>query len=135
MDRRKFLGYTSAMFGLVALGVSIYLYEDSHSFVSHVLRELIGDFTMEPQQERRFVNAFAESFGPEKLAAMIGLYRIQSDAGLGMAFTRSRIDHFERALVTEFLTTTDYLRKRHELKPSVIYLGHKLCSNPFARFA
>lgn len=135
MNRRKFLGYSAATFGLAALGASAFLHEDSDSFIPRLLHELIGDFAMTPQQEEQFVKSFAESFGTKKLAVMIALYRVDESTGLGTEFTRGRIDRFERALVTEFLTSTDYLRKQHEKNPDVLYVGHKLCSNPFAQFS
>lgn len=134
MKRRHFIVGTLALGGLAALGGAAYAYRSPDDFIPGVLHALVGDYEMDPEQERRFVESFIEAYGETKLIALTGLYRLRAASGLGTAFVDQEIERFERQLVTDFMTTTDYLRQPREGNPPVIYLGRFPCRNPYARF-
>lgn len=135
MNRRTFLALSAAGVSVAALGSAAVVFEDSHSFIPALLREYIGDYQMDEEQERAFVEAFSEDYGAEKLIAVIGLYRIRSGTGLGTGYTNGKVDEFERKLVTDFLVTTDYLRKQNEPDAQVTFVGFRMpCTNPYATF-
>ncbi|MEH6386535.1 MULTISPECIES: hypothetical protein [Pseudomonas] len=135
MNRRKFLALSAATVSVAALGSAAIVFEDSHSFIPALLHEYIGDYQMTEEQENNFVDAFAEEYGEEKLAAVIGLYRIRSGTGLGTGYTNAKVDEFERKLVTDFLVTTDYLKKQGEPNAQVNFIGFRIpCNNPYATF-
>lgn len=135
MNRRKFLVLSAATVSVAALGSAAIVFEDSHSFIPALLHEYIGDYQMTEEQEKNFVDAFADEYGEEKLAAVIGLYRIRSGTGLGTGYTNAKVDEFERKLVTDFLVTTDYLKKQGEANPQVNFIGFRIpCNNPYATF-
>lgn len=135
MHRRTFLALSAATLGVAALGSAAFVFEDSHAFIPALLHEYIGDYQMDEKQEKSFVDAFAEHYGAEKLIAVIGLYRIRSGTGLGTGRTNAKVDEFERKLVTDFLVTTDYLKKQGEPNPEVNFIGFKVaCNNPYAQF-
>lgn len=135
MKRRTLLIGSATALGLAAVGSAALLHDDRYSFVAGLLRQFIGDFRMAPQHERQFVDALVERYGAQKFAALIGLYRLRSASGLGTAHSDARLDRFERMLVADFMTATDYFGKRHEANPRVAFVGYRLpCRNPFARF-
>ena len=135
MNRRNFLALSVATVSVAALGSAAVVFEDSHSFIPALLHEYIGDYQMDEEQERAFIDAFAEDYGAEKLIAVIGLYRIRSGTGLGTGYTNGKVDEVERKLVTDFLVTTDYLQKKNEPGASVNFVGFRIpCNNPYATF-
>lgn len=135
MNRRTLLIYSAATASLAAVGTTALVYEDRHTFIPALLHALIGNFRMDPQQQRQFVEAVTERYGIRKFTALIGLYKIRSDTGLGTAYTNAKVDKFERMLLTDFMTSTDYLGKQHEENPNVSFIGYRLpCRNPFAQF-
>lgn len=135
MNRRKFLALSAATVSVAALGSAAIIFEDSHAFIPALLHEYVGNYQMDEEQEKKFVDGFAEQYGAEKLAAVIGLYRIRSATGLGVRYTNAKVDEFERRLVTDFLVTTDYLAKQDQPNPRVNFIGFKIaCNNPYAQF-
>ncbi|HDZ56704.1 MAG TPA: hypothetical protein ENI17_08310 [Pseudomonas xinjiangensis] len=134
MNRRKFLACSAATLGVAALGTTAMVFEDSSSFIPGLLHKLVGEFSMDEAQQKRFVDSIENRYGSEKLAALIGLYRIRSGTGLGVSYTNSKVDRFERMLLTDFMVSTDYLKKQHEKNPRVNFLGHFPCNNPYARY-
>lgn len=135
MKRRTLLIGTSAALGLAAAGSAALIHNDRYSFVAGLLRRFVGDFRMEAQHERQFADAVAQRYGAQKFAALIGLYELRSASGLGSAYTDAKLDRFERMLVADFMTATDYFGKRHQANPQVAFIGYRLpCRNPFARF-
>lgn len=136
MKRRTLLIHSATTLGLAAAGSVAFVYEDSYTFIPGLLQRLVGDFHMARQHEQQFVEALARHYGARKLAALIGLYKIRSATGLGTTYTNAKLDRFERMLVTDFLTATDYLGKQHEPNPKVSFIGYRLpCRNPFATFS
>lgn len=135
MKRRTFLVSSAASLGLVAVGAGAWVYEDRQVFIPHLLHRLVGDFEMDERDQRQFVEAMAAHYGSEKLTALMGLYKIRQETGLGSAYTSVRVDKFERRLLTDFMVSTDFLRKQGQASPKVAFLGYRLpCSNPYARF-
>jgi len=135
MKRRTLLIASAATLSVAAVGSAAWANEDRHVFIPQLLQELIGDFRMDADDQHRFVEAVAEHHGAAKLKALMALYKIRSETGLGSAYTNLRVDQFERRLLTDFLVSTDYLRKQQEQSPKVSFIGYRLpCSNPYARF-
>jgi hypothetical protein len=135
MKRRTLLLSSAATLGLVAVGSAAWVYEDRQVFIPELLRQLVGDFQMAADDQRKFVDALAGHYGSEKLTALMGLYKIRQQAGVGSAYTDLRVDYFERRLLTDFMVSTDYQRRQHEPNPTVSFVGYRLpCSNPSARF-
>ncbi len=135
MKRRTLLLSSAATLGLAAVGSAAWVYEDRQVFIPELLHKLVGDFQMSAEDQRKFVDAMAGHYGSQKLTALMGLYKIRQQTGVGSAYTDLRVDNFERRLLTDFMVSTDYLRRQHEANPTVAFLGYRLpCSNPYARF-
>lgn len=139
MNRRQFLTFSAATAGVMVVGViggTALVFEDSHTYIPSLLRELVGDYNMEIGQQRRFVDSFAKDYGENKLMVVIGLHRIRAETGLGIARTNAKLNLFERRLLTDFLTSTDYLRQPKSAKPQLSFVGYKVpCNNPYAQFS
>ena len=134
MKRRTFLIASTATLGLVAAGAGAWVYEDRQVFIPQLLQRMVGDFRMDAEDERQFVDALAAHYGEEKLLVLMGLYKIRQQTGVGTPYTDPRVDTFERRLLTDFMVSTDFLRHT-EANPKVAFLGYRLpCSNPYARF-
>lgn len=135
MKRRTLLIASAATLGVAAVGSAAWAYEDSHVFVPQLLQQLVGDFRMDAEDQRKFVDAMTEHYGSRKLKALMALYKIRAQTGLSSDYTNPKVDQFERRLVTDFMVSTDYLRQRQAENPKVSFLGYRLpCSNPYARF-
>lgn len=135
MKRRTLLIASAATLSVAAVGSAAWAYEDSHVFVPQLLQQLVGDFRMDAEDQRKFVDAMTEHYGARKLKALMALYKIRAQTGLGSDYTNPKVDQFERRLVTDFMVSTDYLRQRQAENPKVSFLGYRLpCSNPYARF-
>ncbi|WP_213909743.1 hypothetical protein [Stutzerimonas nitrititolerans] len=135
MKRRTLLIASAATLGAAAVGSAAWAYEDSHVFVPQLLQQLVGGFRMEAEDQRKFVDAMTEHYGTHKLKALMALYKIRSQTGMGSDYTNARVDQFERRLLTDFMVSTDYLRQPRADNPKVSFIGYRLpCSNPYARF-
>ncbi|MEL7557962.1 hypothetical protein [Stutzerimonas chloritidismutans] len=135
MKRRTLLVSSAAALGLVAVGSGAWVYEDRQVFIPQLLQRLVGTFQMDSEDQRKFVDAMANHYGSQKLTALMGLYKIRQETGVGTPYTDLRVDHFERRLLTDFMVSTDYLRQQNKTNPMVSFLGYRLpCSNPYARF-
>lgn len=135
MKRRTLLLSSAATLGLAAVASASWVYEDRQVFIPELLHRLVGDFEMAGADQRKFVDALAGHYGSEKLTALMGLYKIRQQTGVGSAYTDVKVDSFERRLLTDFMVSTDYLRRQHEPRPKVSFVGYRLpCSNPYARF-
>lgn len=135
MKRRTLLLSSAATLGLAAVASAAWVYEDRQVFIPDLLHRLVGDFQMDAEDQCKFVDALAGHYGAEKLTALMGLYKIREETGVGSPYTDLRVDNFERRLLTDFMVSTDYLSRQHEPNPTVSFLGYRLpCSNPYARF-
>lgn len=135
MKRRTLLISSAASLGLVAVGAGAWVYEDRQVFIPHLLQRLVGNFQMDDEDQRKFVDAMAGHYGSEKLTALMGLYKIRQQTGVGTPYTDLRVDNFERRLLTDFMVSTDFLRQQNKPNPKVSFIGYRLpCSNPYARF-
>ncbi|UAW99183.1 twin-arginine translocation signal domain-containing protein [Halopseudomonas nanhaiensis] len=136
MNRRQFLTLSAAGVTVAALGSAAWLYEDEQDYVLGLVRQYIGDFRMEQAQRKRFVDDVTARYGDLKTAMLVGLHKVRDHTGAGIDYTDERVEWFERRIVTEFITSTDYVRKQGENNPTLTYLGiHTPCTNPFARFS
>lgn len=134
MKRRTLLIASAATLGVAAVGSAAWVYEDKYVFVPQLLQRLVGDFRMDAENQHKFVDALAAHHG-NKLSALMALYKIRSESGLGSAYTNLRLDQFERRVLTDFMVSTDYLRQPRADNPKVSFIGYRLpCSNPYARF-
>lgn len=135
MKRRTLLLSSAATLGLAAVGSAAWVYEDRQVFISELLHQLVGGFQMTAADQRKFVDAMAGHYGSKKLTALMGLYKIRQQTGVGSAYTNLKVDSFERRLLTDFLVSTDFLRQQDQSNPNVSFLGYRLpCSNPYAKF-
>lgn len=135
MNRRTLLIGSAGALGLAAAGSAALVHNDRYSFVTGLLQRFVGRFQMTQRHERQFVDAVAQRYGAQKFAALIGLYELRAASGLGSAYTNAKLDRFERMLVADFMTATDYFGKRHQANPHVSFVGYRLpCRNPFAKF-
>ena len=135
MNRRTFLILSGTTLGAAAVGGSMAIFEHPHNYIPALLQEYLGKFTMDKADERQFVDAFREFYGNDKIMGFVGLHRIREATSLGTSYTHSRVELFQRRLVSDFITSTDFFQKYQlEAVPHVTFRGFKLpCSNPFAR--
>jgi tellurite resistance protein len=135
MNRRNFLVGSVATCAVVAVaGASVLVYGSNERFLIGLLNEMVGAFSMSEDDQRKFVTYFSRDYGSKKLMAVIELYRLKVKAHIGIARTDDELDKFERRLVTDFMVSTDYLRKQHQDNPAIAYLGPRVCGNPYAQF-
>lgn len=136
MNRRQFLALSAAGVTVAALGSAAFFHEDENQFVMGLIRQYIGDFRMEREQKKRFVEDVTARYGDLKTAMLIGLHNVRDHTGAGIDYTDERVDWFERRVISEFITSTDYVRKQGEANPQLTYFGiHTPCTNPYARFS
>lgn len=137
MNRRTFLILSGTTLGAVtaAMGGSIAMFQYPHTYIPALLQEYLGKFTMDVEDERQFVDAFSEFYGNDKIIGFVGLHRIREATSLGTPYTHSRVELFQRRLISDFITSTDFFQRYQlETVPHVTFRGFKLpCSNPFAR--
>ena len=135
MKRRTLLISSVATLGLVAVSSAAWVFEDRQVFIPHLLHRMVGNFHMDEDDQRRFVDAMADHYGSEKLTALMGLYKIREETGAGTSFTDLRVDMFERRLLTDFMVSTDFLKQQGKTNPKASFIGYRLpCSNPYAQF-
>lgn len=137
MNRRNFLILSATTVSAAAIGGSLSIMDDPYSYIPSLLRQYVGDYTMDAEQEQQFVDAFSEHYGVDKVIGFVSLHRIRDASSLGTEYTNTKVDLYERRLVSDFITSTDFFRKYQEGGvPHVSFTGFKLpCSNPFARRA
>lgn len=135
MNRRNFLMLSATTVSAAAVGGTLTVLDEPYEYIGTLLREFVGDFTMDAVQQRQFVDAFSDHYGNQKVMAFVGLHRIRRSTSLGTVYTHTKIDLYERRLISDFMTSTDFFRKYQEGDvPHVSFTGFKLpCSNPFAR--
>jgi hypothetical protein len=142
MLSRRTLLLASAGVGVLALagwrgGAAM----DGNALVRLVLKRHLGPFTMSEEELDRFVTAFAEKYDwllpGQKLRVASNL---SFDVGLHAAFRsvlpaedEGEFDRFERRLLAEFHTLTDF-PWRDEVEAPVRFVGGGACLNPFAKF-
>ncbi len=137
MNRRSFLILSATTLSAAAIGGSLAIMDDPYTYIPHLLRQYVGEYTMDPEQEREFVDAFSEYYGAEKVIGFVTLHHVRSESALGTDYTDAKVDLYERRLVSDFMTSTDFFRRYQEQGvPHVSFTGFKLpCSNPFAQRA
>lgn len=124
----------SAVVGALAVGVRL---SDGDRFVRSVVERVVGPFRMEETQFVAFVDdlRIGESWRDK---ARVGAFNVLSVSGGALAphapgDMGGKHQRFERQVVTNFLTRTDYL----QIDPTaqaVSFVGESGCSNPFAVF-
>lgn len=137
MNRRNFLILSATTVSAAAVGGGLSLMDDPYSYIPSLLHQYVGDYTMDEEQERQFIDAFSEHYGLDKVIGFVSLHRIRDASSLGTDYTNTKVDLYERRLVSDFMTSTDFFRKYQEERvPHVSFTGFKLpCSNPFSQRA
>lgn len=137
MNRRRFLALSGAAIGAAAIGGTTAVFNNPYQYIPALLHEYIGRYTMDADEEKRFVDAFGEHYGLDTMLGFVGLHNLRRHTSMGTAYTHFITDLYERRLVADFLTSTDFLRnyEKHSV-PDVKFIGFKMtCANPFARSA
>ena len=124
----------SAAVGALAMGVRI---SDEGSFVRSVVERVVGPFRMEETQLAAFLDDLRIGDGWRD-KARVGAFAMLSVSGGALVphapgGIGEKHQRFERRVVTNFLTRTDYL----QIDPTaqaVSFVGESGCSNPFALF-
>jgi hypothetical protein len=137
MNRRNLLILSATTVGAAALAGTMTVIDDPYAYLPSLLREYIGEYTMDEEEERQFIQAFSDYYGLDKVVGFVGLHRIREGTSLGTPYTHSKVDLYERRLVSDFFTSTDFYQKyQTERVPHVSFVGFKQpCRNPFARRA
>lgn len=133
MNRRNFLILSATTVSAAAIGGTVVLLDDPYAYIHGLLNEYVGDFTMDEEQERQFVDAFIEHYGNDKVIGFVALHRLHKVTPLSTDYTNAKINLYQRRLVTDFMTSTDFFHQYQQGKPPhVNFTGFKLpCSNPF----
>lgn len=138
VNRRAVLAGGAATTVAAAVGLGLHSISDE-SLVRRSLERLLGRFTMNDADLRAFVRDHASVNFPPQDKTGIGL-RFTEYLGLTTSAMevvpvriKSRIERFERNLVTAFMLTTSFPAV-DSMKEPVEYLGRHVLCNPFARF-
>lgn len=122
--------------GTVGVGL---LASDETGLVRSILQRSVGRFNMPEAQFSAFVSDLGSGDGWAD-SGRFTLFRTISSTdpdmmlSHGPAKVRDRFHSYERAVVTNFLTRTDYL-KIDPRKENVSFVGDTgACNSPFARF-
>ncbi|WP_325284193.1 hypothetical protein, partial [Sphingomonas sp.] len=105
--------------------------------VRSILNRVVGPFQMSDDDFTAFFDNLAENGSPVDRAKFT-VYRAVAAIGAD-EFPREptrlgeRVDVYERKVVTQFITHTDYARIDPQSDP-VSFIGTNSCSSPFARF-
>ncbi|WAJ27055.1 hypothetical protein [Antarcticirhabdus aurantiaca] len=111
-------------------------------FLRSTLHRLVGRFEMTSDQFAAFTQSFRAGY-PELATVKMLPFRVSEQFGASSLLDSiapqailSKVETFERRLLTEFIMSTDYL-PLYEEKPnqgvlSVSYFGLQGCSNPYA---
>ncbi len=139
MTRRVLLGGAAAAASVVVMGAVGYTQLSDVEIARATLKRLVGDFDMPDMAAftADFKNVFP-SFGGVR-ASMISLIERTGAADLAETVSPAmgaKVESFERALLTHFVTKTDFLEMQVAGKPvQVTYRGpSSACVNPFAQF-
>ncbi len=140
VTRRTFLTGTAGAAGIAAFGaIGLVGYSDS-DIVRSTLRRLIGGFRMNDADLEAFTRDFRSDFlafdGMKahliRLSEFSGITPIAAKTAPGPI--ADRIENFERALLTNFVMTTDFLETHGGNGGRLTYRGQShACNNPFAR--
>ncbi|MEH6386670.1 hypothetical protein [Pseudomonas profundi] len=135
MNRRNFLILSAATASAAAIGGTVAVLDDPYAYIHMLLRGYVGEFTMDEEQARQFVDAFSEHYGTEKVLGFVALHRLRKATPLSTEYTDAKVNLYERRLVSDFMTSTDFFRQYQQGGvPTVSFTGFKLpCSNPFAQ--
>ena len=136
MNRRHFLFLSATAVSAAAIAGTVAVLDDPHPYLHTLLQRFVGDFEMDEAQERLFMDAFSEHYGYEKVLGFVALHEIRESTGLATDYTNAKLDLYERRLVGDFMTSTDFFRQYQQgvSVPKVTFTGFKVpCSNPFAQ--
>ena len=138
MNRRNFLILSATTVSAAAVGGTVAVLDDPYAYIHRLLHGYFGEFSMDEEQARRFVDAFSEHYGTDKVLGFVSLHRLRKATPLSTEYTDAKVDLYERRLVADFMTSTDFFRQYQQgiRVPKVSFTGFKLpCSNPFAQRA
>ena len=141
LSRRAVIGGALGTAGALALGGIGIARVDDADVMRSTLQRLVGDFRMDAAAFATFVTDFKDEFGryggPQALFFRVGEFSggLPYFSDVAPNAVGGKIESFERALVTNFLFTTDYLQLADPAAEAVSYNGPlSACINPFARF-
>ncbi|MEZ0497952.1 hypothetical protein [Sphingomonas sp. IW22] len=123
--------------GLAAGAFGFGLYGDEQGLVRAILDRVIGPFRMSDDDFTAFFDDLSADSSPVDRAKFT-VYRAVSAIGTdelpGEPMRLSeRVEVYERKVVTQFITRTDYARIDPRTDP-VSFIGANPCSSPFAQF-
>lgn len=135
-SRRTVLVGGAAVVGVGALGAGATVRLTDESYLRDTLERLVGAVRMAPADFSSFARAFRARFDElDSIRAMP--FRAGEAIGASPLLERyaplsigEKMERFERTLVTDFLTRTDWLFMAAD--EPVGYLGEGPCANPFA---
>jgi hypothetical protein len=133
ISRRNFLLLGSGTLVLSGIGLT---YSSKENFLQERLYKMLGDFDISDSDFKRF-NEHFRSFISEnrydRYHTMIQLEKFTFNGNIDPLKINERIDKWDRRLVTQFITSTDYLERQGE---KVRFIGAYLpCRNPFADYS
>lgn len=128
------------MLGGGALALSGAGFQHYHStkenFLLGRLHKLMGDFEISENDFKQFNDHFKSFISVsryERYHTMVMLEKLTLHGSVDPLKIEQRIDKWDRRLVTQFITSTDYIEKQGN---QVSYIGANLpCRNPFADYS
>ncbi len=143
LNRRQMMGLgAAAAVGGVLTG-AWGLHRTSQRLAGELLLDAFPGLQIEEADLRQFEQDFMQAYWLTQMER-ISLRGISAAVGLlgagGVSWipgVRGRLDHMRRAVITVFLTNSDYFTLENPTVDTVYYLGvdkNRPCGNPFARF-
>ena len=141
ITRRTLLAATIGTGGMAMASVVSTTYVSDSDLLQMTLHRLVGELEMTEADWTSFTADFKTIF-PTFTGLRADLMSLLELSGTISMFSETlptvadKIESFERALLTNFLMSTDYLQASKAPKPlRVSYYGvQKACANPFAEF-
>lgn len=139
VSRRVFIGAGIVGGFAAASGTGLYLWgADEKDTVRSIINRLVGDFRMSDSHFAAFLDhldTHEGRMGEMKFIAYRGISDLDPDNSLSVLPGRfeTLYEDYERKVLSEFLTHTDYLQINPETE-SVAFIAGEACINPFAVF-
>lgn len=143
LNRRQMLGLGAAATAGVVVTGAWGLHRTSHRLAGELLFEAFPGLQIETADLRQFEQDFMHAYWLTRMER-ISLRGVSAAVGLlgagGASWipgVRGRLDHMKRAVITVFLSNSDFLLLADPTVETVFYLGtdeNRACGNPFARF-
>lgn len=144
LTRREMYQWGAAAIGGVAALGGWGLYRTNHRMVQEILLAELPGLNVAPLDLRQFEVDFLSYYYPLTQPQRIGLRGVSSAAGIiglnaaaALFGYNARIQDMRRAIVTAFLSNSDFFYLQDYKTETVSYWGldpRRPCNNPFARF-